>query len=92
MRSQIFYNYKRQTLKLELKSLFYCLDVYRPNVFKVYFRIKPSNKHFIVDKFLWSFTNLIFTDDTASTDQHHAIYRRTQKKWGGGVTPPTPPL
>ena len=25
--------------------------------------------------YLWPFTNLIFTDDTASTDQHHAIYR-----------------
>ena len=43
--------------------------------------------------YLWPFTNLIFTDDTASTDQHDAIYRRIQKKWGGGgVTPPhTPP-
>ena len=42
--------------------------------------------------YLWPFTNLIFTDDTASTDQHHAIYRRIQKKCGGGgVTPPHPP-
>ena len=41
--------------------------------------------------YLWPFTNLIFTDDTASTDQHHAIYRRTQKK-EGGVTPPHPPI
>ena len=41
--------------------------------------------------YLWPFTNLVFTDDTASTDQHHAIYQRTQKKWGGG-TPPTTPL
>ena len=42
--------------------------------------------------YLWPFTNLIFTDDTASTDQHHAIYRRTQKKCGGGVIHPhTPP-
>ena len=40
--------------------------------------------------YLWPFTNLIFTNDTASTAQHHAINRRTQKKWGG-VTPPTPP-
>ena len=38
--------------------------------------------------YLWPFTNLIFTDDTASTDQHHAIYRRTQKKWGCNTPPP----
>ena len=43
--------------------------------------------------YLWPFTNLIFTDDTASTDQHHAIYRWIQKKWGGGCnTPHTPPI
>ena len=43
--------------------------------------------------YLCPFTNLIFTNDTASTDQHHAIYRRTQKKCGGGVIHPhTPPI
>ena len=34
--------------------------------------------------YLWPFTNLIFTDDTASTDQHHAIRAVARTLIGGG--------